>query len=149
MLLIYFGFVKETLKNLPLFPAFMAEDQKSSLELEQRASELFLDIAVSLIQRIASFQLLRDDLFVHRRDRTSNDIHLFLELRHGGYFHLRSYTRHMLSFPHLSKDALFLTGYRKRNIELEGGTHSLRQEWYPCDFTILSQEIVSQNEDLF
>ncbi len=127
----------------------MVNELKASLELESMATLLFQRVAAQLQGRFISLQLMNDDNFVHRRDRTSNDIHLFLELPQT-YFHLRSYTRHMLLAPTQVADGkIFLTGYTKQQITLTGGNHSLEQKWYHRDPVMISQEIIRQNPTLF
>ena len=44
---------------------------------------------------------------------------------------------------------MFLTGYRKEQIELRGGMHSLEQKWYPLDPESVASELVRQNPDAF
>lgn len=121
-----------------------------SIELESVTTDLFAKIGAQLSGKCKSFQLLRDDDFSHRRDRDSNDIHLFLELFKDGYFHLRAYIRHMLQHQEKIKNGeLFLTGYYKDGISLNGGTHSFRQDWYLADSEVITREIEMQNPHLF
>ncbi|MEK6961247.1 MAG: hypothetical protein AABX47_08820 [Nanoarchaeota archaeon] len=128
----------------------MSEQIKRALELESLATNLFLRVAANLQGRSKSVQLMRDDNFAHRRDRTSNDIHLFIELISGGYYQLRSYTRHMLHHPDkVDAGEIFLTGYRQDEILQVGGIHSLRQDWYPSDAEFIAREVISQNPDIF
>lgn len=128
----------------------MTTDMMRILTLENMATDLFQNVAGNLSKKVKSVQLMSDDNFVHRRDRTSNDIHLYLELLQGGFLHVRSYTRHMMTqHDKVNEGMIFLTAYRKNSIELVGGTHSLRQDWYKCDPNIVSYEITSQNPDLF
>lgn len=120
-----------------------------TINLENLTSNLLLNIALKLAGKYKTFQLMKDDNFVHRKDRTSNDIHLFLELE-DNYFHLRSYTRHMLDHSLKVKDNyIFLTGYQKKDIELNGGKHSFRQDWYKRDADTIAKEIIYQNQRLF
>ena len=67
------------------------EDVRNRILLENKVTNLFRGVVSELIGRYQSFQLMLDDNFVHRRDRTSNDVHLFLELDINQYFHLRAY----------------------------------------------------------
>lgn len=103
---------------------------KEVMLFEGRITELLQSIAVKLSGYIKSFQLMRDNNFIKREDRTTNDIHLFLELKNGKYFHLRSYTRHMLDMKEIPTDEIFLTGYVKESISQSGGEHSFKQSWY-------------------
>lgn len=120
------------------------------ISLENLISNLFFDIASDLSGTYVSVEFLKDDNFNHRRDRISNDIHAFFELYNKGYFHLRSYTRHMMDNHDMVESGnIFLTGYRKDKVELFGGAHSLRQDWYINDSKLISFEIISQNPDLF
>lgn len=119
------------------------------LLLESKLADLFWRISIKLNGTYKSVQLMRDDNFVHRKDRTSNDIHAFFELRNREYFHLRGYTRHMLEHPQLSAKKVFLTGYRKNDIELVGGIHSLEQKWYELNPSIIANQIREQNLNLF
>ena len=123
---------------------------QKSIQLESVTADLFAKIGAQLSGKCQSFQLLRDDDFNHRRDRDSNDIHLFLELLNSGYFHLRAYIRHMLQNKEKIKSGeLFLTGYYKDEISLHGGQHSFRQGWYSADGNQIAIEIEMQNPHLF
>lgn len=122
---------------------------KEVMLFENRTTELLQAIALKLSKYVKSFQLMRDDNFVKREDRTTNDIHLFLELKNGKYFHLRSYTRHMLDMNEIPKDEIFLTGYIKESISQSGGEHSFRQSWYQWNPEVIVSEIVTQNPTLF
>lgn len=74
----------------------------------------------------------------------------FFELKDGGYFHLRGYTRFMLTaLENIRKEKIFLTGYRKESVQHTGGTHSLDQKWYEHNAESISNEIISQNPDIF
>jgi len=44
---------------------------------------------------------------------------------------------------------IFLTGYHKEKIELNGGKHSFRQDWYQRNAGKIATEIISQNNQLF
>lgn len=95
---------------------------------------------------------MKDNNFVKRRDRISNDIHLFIQLKTEGYFHLKGYTRHILSIDNLRNKynkQIFLTGYYKDNISHTGGKHSFEQKWYKEEPHIIANEIISQNPKLF
>lgn len=116
---------------------------------ENHISELMFAIASKLSKKIVSFQAMRDDDFVHRKDRTINDIHIFLGLKNGQYFHLRAYTRHMLDMDEIPKEEIFLTGYIKSSISHTGGEHSFRQGWYKWDAECIAREILEQNSSLF
>jgi hypothetical protein len=117
--------------------------------LESRLADLFFELPVPLKGTYRTFQVMLDDNFNHRRDRTSNDVHIFFELHEGGYFHLRSYTRHMAQNLAFAKDRVFLTGYRKLEVTLNDGEHSLRQDWYSWEAISLAKEISMQNPDIF
>ena len=123
---------------------------KEAVLLESKLKHLFVDISSNFVGKIISFQLMRDDDFVHRRDRIENDIHMFFELKNGEYFHLRGYTRFMLTALELVKEGkIFLTGYRKNTITHNGGEHSFKQKWYENDANKIADEIISQNLDIF
>jgi len=121
---------------------------KETLELEARITSLFHSVGVKISPYVKSYMLMADDNFVNRRDRTSNDIHLFLELRDGQVFHLRAYTRHMLDTGEQEK-GVFLTAYLNDKVTHTGGVHSLRQASYPWDAEAVFQEILKQNPGLF
>ena len=128
----------------------MAEYTVKTMNIERLLFELFQQVGGELRGRFVSAQYMADDNFIHRRSRTSNDIHAFFELYGGGYFHLRGLTRHMLDFPKpLTEGLVFLTAYRKKEISQIGGEHSLQQDWYEQDPKVIAQQIVSQNPDLF
>lgn len=112
---------------------------------ESRISDLMFTVASKFSGKVKSIQLMRDDDFVHRRDRTTNDIHVFLELKNGQYFHLRAYTRHMLDMGKIPEDRIFLTGYLKSSVSQTGGEHSLRQDWYIWNAEAIANEITRQN----
>ncbi len=116
---------------------------------ENRIASLLFAVASKFSGKVKSTQLMSDDNFVHRRDRTTNDIHLFLELKNGQYFHLRAYTRHMLDMGGIPEDKIFLTGYIKTSVTQIGGDHSLKQGWYTWDAEAIASEVISQNEGLF
>ena len=123
---------------------------QQSIQLEGVTADLFAKIGAQLSGKCQSFHLLRDDDFNHRRDRVSNDIHLFLELARSGYFHLRAYIRHTLQHQDKIKSSeVFLTGYYKDKISLHGGQHSFRQGWYHADSDEIAKEIEIQNPHLF
>lgn len=130
-------------------PTLEKHDVKEIMLFENRISDLMFAIASKFSGKTKSTQLMRDDDFVHRRDRATNDIHVFLELKNGQYFHLRAYTRHMLDMGDIPKDRIFLTGYKKSSVSQTGGEHSLRQDWYIWDAETIANEIISQNEELF
>lgn len=117
-------------------------------QLEAKVSNLFSDIGSRLSPLVKSMTLMTDDNFVHRRDRTSNDIHLFLELKNGKVLHLRAYVRHMLE-TEIQDNGIFLTAYLKDQIEQTGGAHSLRQGSYNWSAEEIVEEIKKQNPDLF
>lgn len=122
----------------------MAKDIER-INFERSIAILFFDVANEMNGKYISFQLMRDDDFMHRRDRHFNDIHLFLELNGRGYFHLKGYTRHMLEHPELiASQRVYLTGYLKSNISKVGGTHSLRQDWYKRDPKKIAEQIIVQ-----
>ncbi|MFC1749001.1 hypothetical protein ACFL2V_09375 [Pseudomonadota bacterium] len=130
--------------------AELIEEEPDSVNLETRLTDLFYDICIKLTKRVVSFQVMPDDYLVHRRDRTSNDLHAFLDLNDGRIFHLRAYTRHMLDAPeNLEEGRVMLTGYLKDSVQLTGGTHSFKQKWYDWDAEFIAQEIVAQNPELF
>ena len=123
---------------------------RKAIELESIATQLFQNVAASLSSKSQSWQLMRDDSFSKRRDRIGNDIHLYLELLKGDYFHLRAYTREMMFHSGLvDSGMILLTAYRKPEIKLNGGKHSLRQGWYNCEPELVVQEILPQNQDIF
>ncbi len=126
----------------------MAPSLVEIIRFEQSIGDFFFDVAVHLSGRYVSVQVLKDDHFVHRKDRMTNDIHAFFELYNSGYFHLRAYVRHMLDHPE-TVDSLFLTGYRKTGISHSGGAHALHQRWYPRDPAAVADEILVQNPHLF
>ena len=122
---------------------------KEIILLENRVSELLFTVGSRLISQIKSIQIMRDDYFFHRRDRKINDMHVFLELYDGQYFHLKVYNRHMLDLSDIPTDKVLLTGYINPRISHVGGTHKLRQGWYPADAYTIVDEIISQNPELF
>jgi hypothetical protein len=127
-------------------------DKNSSLEIiqfENKIADLMLAIGVKFSSKIVNFQVKRDADFVKRKDRQTNDIHLFFQLKSGRYFHLRAYTRHMLDINKTSTDKIFLTGYLKSSVDNEGGEHSFRQAWYEWNPETVSEEIEKQNPTLF
>lgn len=123
--------------------------QKDIIVFENKLSDLFFAIGTKLAGKVQSFQTVTDDHFVHRRDRTANDIHLFLELKNGKLFHLRGYTRHMIDTKTLDSNKVLLTGYYKDAATQTGGVHSLKQDWYPWDPNLITQAIEFQNPELF
>ncbi len=138
--------------NLPSQPDDSAAQKYSPLEVisfENKLSELLLGVGIKMAGKIKSWQPMSDDQFVHRRDRTSNDLHLFLELKDGKFFHLRAYTRYMLDTRSAGADKVFLTGYQKDTVAQTGGVHSLKQDWYSWDSEAICQEILRQNPGLF
>ena len=122
---------------------------KEIMLFEGQISELMFKIGSLLSRKIKNFQVTNDDNFKHRRERKTNDIHLFFELKNGQYFHLRTYTRHMLDTGRTPRDQIFLTGYIKPSISQTGGQHSFRQGWYRWNPEIIAQEIIAQNPGLF
>lgn len=50
---------------------------KEAVLLESKIKNLFAGIAAIFPAKTASFQLMSDHDFIHRRDRMENDIHLF------------------------------------------------------------------------
>lgn len=116
---------------------------------DSRISNLMFEIGSRLSAKVVSIQIMRDDDFVHRRDRTSNDIHMFCELKNGQYFHLRVYTRHMLDMDEIPTNTIFLTGYIKELRSQIGGNHSLKQNWYEWDADIIADQIITQNPLFF
>ena len=124
---------------------------KNAMLIERHLSDLFFEIGIFLKKRSKSFQLLNDDNFTPRRDRTSNDIHLFVELKGGKYFHLRGYTRHMLDNieEYKTSNKVFLTGYLKDKIELTGGKHIILQTWYDNNSKIIADSIFQQMSEYF
>ena len=74
----------------------MAINMMEVIKLESRVQDLFRDVFCKLTGKVISVEFKIDDSFTHRRDRKTNDIHAFFEIKPRGYFHLRSYTRHML-----------------------------------------------------
>ena len=124
-------------------------DVREVMLFENRISELMFATAVKLTGKVKSFQFMRDDDFVHRRDRTTNDIHVFFELKNGQFFHLRAYTRHMLDMEKIPDTTILLTGYIKSSVSHTGGEHALRQEWYPWDAETIANEITNQQPELF
>ncbi len=56
-------------------------DIKEVMLFERRIGELMFSIASKLVDKVKSFQLMKDDDFVHRRGRTANDIHIFFKLK--------------------------------------------------------------------
>ena len=126
------------------------EDVRNRILLENKVTNLFRGVVSELIGRYQSFQLMLDDNFVHRRDRTSNDVHLFLELDINQYFHLRAYVRHMLKcLDVVDQGKILLTGYYKDEVKLIGGEHSFEQKWYECQPNVVAEEIITQNPQLF
>lgn len=111
---------------------------------ENRIESLMFTTASKLTGKVKSFQLMRDDNFVHRRDRTTNDIHIFFELNNGQFFHLRAYTRYMLDMEEIPTDKIFLTGYKKPSVSQTGGEHAFKQDWYPWDPEAIANEVLSQ-----
>ena len=130
-------------------PTLVKYDTREIILFENRISDLMFAIASKFSGRVKTTQLMRDDDFVHRRDRTTNDFHLFLELKNGQYFHLRAYTRHMLDKGKITEDKILLTGYTKSSVSQTGGEHALRQGWYSWNAEAIANEIVSQNEEIF
>lgn len=122
---------------------------KEIMLFENKISDLFFEIAAEFTGNVKSTQMMRDDDFVHRNDRKTNDIHLFLELKDGNYFHLRAYTRHMLEAGQTSGGQIFLTGYEKNGVDQTGGNHTLKQDWYEWDAKTIVQEIIKQNPEKF
>lgn len=114
-------------------------------------SQLFSDIGFEIKPYCKSFQLMSDDNFSKRKDRIYNDIHLFLELHNSkGYFHLKAYCEQTISQKDLfERGLIYLTGYRKFNLELHNGTHSLTQQWYRRDAKKIVSIILRDNKDLF
>ena len=130
-----------------------SEIQKHTVQerilFENRIEDLMMGVAGKLSGKVRSIQMMRDDNFVHRRDRKTNDVHAFFELSNGQYFHLRTYTRHMLDMDTVPSDKILLTGYTKAGIAQIGGTHSLKQDWYQWDADTIASEVVRQNPSLF
>jgi len=124
-------------------------ETKDIMLFEQQIAALLFSVAAKFSGKIKSFQMMRDDDFVRRKDRTTNDIHLFFELNNEQIFHLRAYTRHMLEVGEIPKDRIFLTGYQKPSIAQTGGEHSLNQAWYKWDSDLIAQGIIAQNPSLF
>jgi hypothetical protein len=122
---------------------------KEVMLFESKITELLQAIAAKLSRYVKSTQFMRDNNFIRREDRTTNDIHLFLELKNGKYFHLRSYTRHMLDMNTIPTDEIFLTGYVKESISQNGGEHSFKQGWYQWNPDTIANEIIIQNPELF
>ncbi|MEI6588055.1 MAG: hypothetical protein WCO05_03850 [Candidatus Moraniibacteriota bacterium] len=122
---------------------------KETLLFENRISDLMFVIMSKLSKRVKSVQVMKDDNFVHRRDRTANDIHVFFELKNGQFFHLKAYTKHMLDMDDIPVKKIFLTGYVQSSISQIGGKHSLKQGWYEWSDEVIASEIVAQNQALF
>ena len=128
-------------------------DKNSNLEIiqfENRIADLMFAVGVKFSKKVTSFEVKRDDDFIHRKDRQNNDIHLFFQLKNGRYFHLRAYTRQMLDVnKKTATDKIFLTGYLQSSVDNEGGEHSFRQAWYDWNPETVSEEIEKQNPTLF
>jgi hypothetical protein len=130
-------------------PNLSAKNSLEIIQFENKIADLMLNIGVKFSNKIVNFQIKRDADFVKRKDRQTNDIHLFFQLKGGRYFHLRAYTRHMLDTTRDSTDKIFLTGYLKSSVDNEGGEHSFKQGWYEWNPEIISDEIEKQNPTLF
>lgn len=124
---------------------------ENSIIFQNSIQELFFEIGTRLKPLSKSFQLMSDDSFSKRRDRVYNDIHLFIELNDNkGYFHLKAYCEQtILHIDVFNRGFIYLTGYRKKNLELHNGSHSFEQNWYKRDAQQIIDTIIIQNKDLF
>ena len=123
---------------------------KNAIILENKSKNLFVEIMAKISNHVKSVTIMSDDNFTHRKDRVENDIHLFLELHNGKYFHLRSYVRFMLTALEIvEQDKIFLTGYLKNSVTQNGGTHSFKQTWYNLNSENIFEEILNQNNKYF
>ena len=121
---------------------------------EKAATDLLFDVGGMIMKlapkRVVSLQVVLTDHLHHMRDRTENDVHLFLDLPNGEIFHLKLYLTHMMS---VDQDCLNsraeLTAYRKPDVTLHGGSHSLRQGWYSWNAELIARSVIEQNQDLF
>lgn len=121
-----------------------------ALTLQAQLSELFSNIGAHLVKKGVSVQIFLDDHLQPRKDRMSNDVHLFLELQDGTYFHLKAYTGHMFQVGNeTTKGKVFLTRYHQQSVHIGGRDHALRQDWYEWDGPKIAEEIVKQNPSLF
>jgi hypothetical protein len=121
---------------------------------EHAASNLLFDVSAAIMEKapkkVHSSRVVLTDHLQHIRDRSENDVHLFLELHNGKVFHIKIYLAHMIrTDPSSLNVQVMLTAYQQDTITLHGGEHSLRQGWYPWNATNIAQSIVEQNPDLF
>ncbi len=127
-----------------------SDEMMRALMLQAKLAELFSNVGAHLVKRGVSVQVLLDDNLQPRRDRIVNDVHLFLELHDGTYFHLKAYTSHMLQVENeMTRGKVFLTGYHQESIHMGGRRHALRQDWYPFDDQQIAEEVIQQNPTLF
>ena len=120
-----------------------------AIELENSITQLMFEISSRMWRLVQSSQLMRDNDFIRRKDRTENDIHAFFELRSWKIFHLRAYVRFMLEIKHPWDNQVFLTGYLKKTININKWQHSFRQQWYNMNASDISEEMQKQNPTLF
>ena len=100
-----------------------------NMNLQQKTLSLFFEIMGFLKNKFETFEILTDDNFSRKKDRMFTDIHLFIKLKNGEYFHLKAYSEYNIqNIEMYENNKIYLTGYLKNSKEWKGGKDERRKE---------------------
>lgn len=121
-----------------------------NMQIQQKSNELFFNIMSYLKGKYQEFEILTDENFEKNKNRIFSDTHLFIKLKSGNYFHLKSYSeQNSQNFEKFSNGEIYLTGYLKQTKEWKGTNHKFEQKWYKQNAKKIALEILNQNKELF